>query len=203
MALVSLNTALKSSKLAAVDAGLLQLLIDAAGDAAERLCHREFGRKSRTEYYDGDNHQLVILEAFPIQALTTVVFTDSLGETTTYGAATDPTAAEVFTYDANTGILRFLPGSNVTRFPRGVKNVAITYDAGFDPIPSDLQYAIIQMIEHLVSQDESSLGLKSERLGDYQATFQSVTGQGLAAEWPGQVVSILSRYMDHSNLWVL
>jgi hypothetical protein len=203
MALVAISLVLRSSKLANVDTGLLELLIDAASDAAERLCHREFKRKSLTENYDGDNQRQIVLQAFPVQSLTTVVFTGSLGSTTTYGAATDPTAAEVFVYEVDTGILRFRPGSNVTRFPRGVKNIAVTYEGGFDPIPSDLQYAIIQMIEHLAAQDESDLGLKSERLGDYQATFQSVTGQGLAAEWPGQVVSVLSRYMDHANLWVL
>lgn len=89
------------------------------------------------------------------------------------------------------------------RFARGAMNVAITYTAGFDPVPADLQAACLDWLASTWAagqDDERGPGVVQVRAGDterrYQADGGALTdlGRGGVVPLPPSVYAALAPY---------
>lgn len=98
-------------------------------------------------------------------------------------------------YELNkqSGILKLNP--LYVSFPTGRGIVEITYQAGLDSIPKELVYAGNLIVCSLFNQ-QSHMGLKSERAGGYSYTMESGSG----SEYPKIAQRILNK---HRRIFVL
>ncbi len=189
MALVDVTRAQQAGSLASVASGTISVLASAATAAIERYCHREFASASRTETYDGDGTDELILRGFPVVSIDAVTITDDDG--TEYDVDTDD-----LDFNANTGLLFFAPDAegDWDYWPKGRQNIEVEYTAGFSGVPADVQEACVELMAVMYSQASRDPTLTSERLGDWQASYGTyLDQQGL----PGNVVRLLAPYVDH------
>lgn len=118
-----------------------------------------------TEYFDGDRTNSILLGNFPVQSITSIhddperVFgDDKLIDSGDY--VFDANEGE------NVGIVRLFKGHGI--FFKGVQNVKVVYQAGYDTIPEDAELACKQLVAWLMNragtegQTAASLGGKSE-----------------------------------------
>jgi len=184
--LVTVARALLAPGLTGMNPARLATLITTASAIAEGICKREFTSASRTVTLNGDGDSELLLPNFPVTAVTTVTV-----------IGWDDTETEIagsqFRIQEDIGLIRFKPDSSATYryFPQGFQNLAVVYVSGFDPIPADLQEAVVNIILWIAAAQESDPTLKSERLGDWAGTFITGTDQ-----LPISITLVLSRFKD-------
>lgn len=117
----------------------------------------------------------VLLTKIPVVNVTEVLDaydTDSENELT----------SDSYTIDKETGILTLLDvsqfdfevGKDILYFTEGLKMVSVTYTHGYSAIPSDIkQIATLLAAKQaiIMHMRGTSNGLKAEKIGDYQRTF--------------------------------
>ena len=54
---------------------------------------------------------------------------------------------------------------------KGIMNIFVTYDAGYNSVPYDVQQACIELISQWYNRSKHDSSLKSEKLGDYSYTM--------------------------------
>jgi hypothetical protein len=171
------------------------------GLLAEKTC-------SITEYQDGPGIDRLITRYRPIISVASVHVSDNqVWDATTLIAASD------YRITNSTGIIRLVSqatsfyvfpynqpyGSLI--FPRGVQNIRIIYNAGFDPTPADIRLSLLTVIgkHHAEISDASFGAFSSERLGDYSYTLASpapVAEGGLGASG-AFMIKDLRMLLDH------
>lgn len=97
----------------------------------------EIPASSFIEYHDGNGSNTVLLNNYPITELTSVY--DDLDRV--YGADTLLDAGDYVVYNEEGKIV--LDGSF---FNKGLRNIKVTYKAGYATIPSDLIEAVIKLV---------------------------------------------------------
>jgi hypothetical protein len=130
---------------------LIEQLINAASAMAEGpwYANRILKARDLDVILDGTGRSLLQLPAYPIQAVTAV--------------HVDPSR----TFDANTEITNFVTLKNVGQlyrtagWPLDVQNVKVVFRAGLDPVPWDLQHAIVEVVNYNLSR----LGGAGSRFG--------------------------------------
>jgi hypothetical protein len=117
----------------------LERLIDASSQMIETYCSRSFVSQSRVEYHDGRNANTLMLREYPASKPTKVCID---------GGWTFVTSTELATsdYDVVDGSYLVLKSGF---FPKGTRNVQVTYIAGYSTIPSDLEEACLMLAEWL------------------------------------------------------
>jgi uncharacterized phiE125 gp8 family phage protein len=122
----------------------IEMLINTASQWFERYCGRVFKSASYVHQFDGTSQTDMILREFPVTSITEVRVDWSR-------EFADSTILDAADYNANddellaAGILRRHNGL----WPRGSRNVKVTYEAGYAEVPSDLEYACLLMVEWL------------------------------------------------------
>jgi uncharacterized phiE125 gp8 family phage protein len=139
VALISLSDARAWLKITAVDATVdaaLESLINQISVAITNYVGRKFLQASYTEYYDGDGRDRVILNNFPVSALTSL-HDDPDRQ---FGASTLIDTTNII-LDSAAGIVRVYRGK--PSFLYGVANIKAVYTAGYTlaNIPHDIQLA--------------------------------------------------------------
>lgn len=153
----------------------------------ERYTGRVFDSATYTdEAYDGNDSEFIVLNQYPVTALSAVKLKDDAGNTTTY-ETTD------YRYEAANGRLYRLGavrGRYVTDtfgatvnpefgvypcWPGGFQNILVTYTAGYSSMPADLQMAMYMLVDVLFSETIGGTktldaSITSETLGDYSYT---------------------------------
>ena len=172
-------------------------------DCVDSVIHHYTGRKSfesasRTEYLDGNGKDELFLAHRPLTSVTGV-WVDPDGY---YGKGTDafPSANEW------TEGSYFVPQSEeaaeqnasmlvaINRvWPEGRGNIKVTYTAGYETIPADLELAANTLIALIRKGAEEGGMLASERLDQYAYQLLTHDNSNLTPE-AGTVRSILSRY---------
>lgn len=184
---ITLDRARKAPSLVNVTDDVLTALLATCCAAAERMTGRKFARETITETYDGDGTDALYLRRFPVTSITTVTLIDGSGVEDTY-QGTD------FRFNAETGELRWVP-SVASLFPNGFQNIQVVYVAGFNPIPPDIETAIVQGAIHFLELETHGRPIVEEKLGEYTVRFEqrlsSVAGYD---EWPPAARAILRRY---------
>lgn len=188
--LATLARAQQSPKLADLDATWLQQLLDVATAAIERLSHRTFASGSVTEYQNGDGTRELLVDQYPLTAISQITVTDA-GDTDTVYANT------VFDFEGATGDIRFKPVEGGSFLP-GFQNIKIEYTGGMASIPEDLQEATVQLVQWLAELNQSGI-IESERMGDYMVKYSTSAARGESRGvpgWPKSVMALLTRFID-------
>jgi hypothetical protein len=137
--------------------------IGVASAMIERACRRVFEKAAITEWHDGDGGDTIMLRRPPVWALTSVSIDGLPIVASTYVVprlATDSDAA----VDVNDGRLIRTVGV----WPVGVRNIAVAYTGGFEPIPPPVAQACLQLVAHLTSQAGVDVGMAIEQAGEYR-----------------------------------
>jgi hypothetical protein len=152
------------------DTVFVSSLIDEVSVAIARHCNRitqdnvpTFLSASRTEYYDGTFADEIVLRAYPVTTIASVYTIDNSGNETLVDS-------DSYRYDPTTGVLKLLGGWDIEgefiesavlanrpgyyvgpypRWPRGMRNVKVTYTGGWTALPNDLVRIATQMVYDL------------------------------------------------------
>lgn len=136
-------------------------LITSMSDYIRTITDRDLYSKSYTEYYDGSGKNTLQLDNYPITVLTSI-YDDTDYE---FGADTEITSDDYF-FNADTkyskrGVL-LLNGCN---FTEGQQNIKVTYTAGYETIPTDLDQACVRLTaaEYLEGAEGAQIAVETEQ----------------------------------------
>ena len=73
--------------------------------------------------------------------------------------------------------------------PRGYENIEVTYTAWYNPIPLDVEQAIIELIDFQYNQSKTA-GISSEAIDDYRVVFDKTA--------PQSINNVLSQYKTYN-----
>lgn len=162
--------------------------------AAESIINNRIKRNleptSYTEYYAGNSQRAIILKNRPVLSITSVHedFQAYYGyNPESFGPATLLVPGIHYTLDLDAGttesksglLIRiggvwmeagrvYYPGKLASEIGPTYGNLKITYTAGLNVIPQDLQYAVCFLISFMKRNLEVGGVLQSEKLGDYE-----------------------------------
>lgn len=149
----------------------LDRLIDMSTGQIEKYTRRKLKeRVGLTEFYDGTGTSHLILREFPITGLTSV----NIDPLQTFGTATEIDVTQFIVRSDKEGRISISPIGSTTsaRFPGGVKNVKVVYNAGFATIPDELALAAIKLVAvHFAKAREGADGVAAESLGGRAVTW--------------------------------
>jgi hypothetical protein len=150
------------------DDALLTELIARASDGIVAHCGREFAAADYEEYHDGDGSDSVLLNQRPV--IEVLALSDD---------GVEVAADDHVTYP-ELGVVRLKSGV----FGRGARSVYVSYRAGYETIPGDVEQAAIQWTAELYQGRGAADGreIKSERVGDYAVTYDGAENPGVPAE---------------------
>lgn len=121
--------------------------LDVVSQMAEDHCGQLFRRQSVVEKHSGDG-PAVILHRSPVLSVTTVT------ENGTMLAATG------YDFDPEAGILWRLGGSySATDWASGLRNVTVTYVAGWSDPPEPVRHGALVLLKHLWETQRGTFGL--------------------------------------------
>lgn len=160
---------------------LLASLIAAASEAIENYCRRRFATMQYTEYRDGSDSALLLLDHSPIQSISEI--RESANRDF---ERADPLDEEDYVFYAHEGLLLRTSGI----FPEGLRNVRVTYTAGYAAVPADVQHACVALVAAWFNRGhQGGDGLESEQLGDYSARYSSYS-------LPPEATALLIPYLE-------
>lgn len=150
---------------------LLDNIINRATDIIEKYCNgRRFASTAYTnQEYDGTGTKYIDLKHWPVTALTAYDRNDGDFSTTNWNTLN---VENIKLIDDGDG-----PGQVFYSFgfARGVRNYRFTYTAGYSTIPNDIEEACLQLASYIYN-DKKNKGMKSESLGEYSYTKESLVG---------------------------
>ena len=153
----------------------LERLINSASQQIERYCNRRFVPWNYVEIFDGNSSDQQILSNFPVLAINEVCVDSSrvFGEDTI-----------VTNYSLVDGNVLQRIGSS---WGSSQQSVRVSYTAGFEEIPADLEDACIMLVEiRYRLKNDRRLGRESQSKAGEDITF--------VAGWPTEVTTILDEY---------
>jgi hypothetical protein len=171
----------------------------AASNMARNWCNRQFSSATYTdEAYDGDGENELMLNEFPVTALTSVRALDESADEVALVVADD---VIMTARDAQMGRIRINPRSTTAlfrRFPQGEANVLVTYTAGFAEIPDAVQEGVALWAADLCLQLKRDPSVASETLGKHSYTNRTASGSSFSgrAEPPDNVKLALGYYRN-------
>ena len=154
--------------LTGINAAYLAALVSAASNMIIKYCKRDFVDTAYVdEEYDGEGTYVLMLRQFPIITLTSVETMESDGTLLTCLTAQ-------FRTDDDVGEIRHIPECtcDYTYFPKGYRNILVTYQAGFATIPEDVQEATAQTVAWLYANASAAANVESWKLGDAAAKYK-------------------------------
>jgi len=155
------------------DDTLLGNLIDRASEAIENYCRRKFAQETLTEYYDGRGSHRLVLNRRPVSSITSIY--DDLDRDFTEDTLID---ADDYVLYPDEGIVEFkntastFP-STAAYFYDGQRNVKVTYVAGYETIPTDVEQACLMLVALLYNRAKQRAdGIKQEsQAGAYSVAY--------------------------------
>lgn len=157
------------------DDGLLTHLITAASDFIRTYCSRDLAATDYVESRNGHGGRVLVLPNYPIISVASVKV-DGVAITS---AAGSPTLSG-YVFDQYSISLRGYV------FSKGFKNVELSYRAGFETIPLDLEQACIDLV-----------GLKFKertRIGETSKSVAGATTSYSTDDMPAHTKSVLEFY---------
>lgn len=131
---------------------LIQNTITQKSKRCSEYCNRKFAARNLTEYYDGDESGILILNEYPVNSITSIHDdTDRVYGSDTLIASTD------YVIKSDDGMVKF-DGVLLTK---GIDNIKVVYNAGFSTLPGDLVSAcemlvMADYIEHVAEVNVST-----------------------------------------------
>jgi hypothetical protein len=178
---------------AAVFAGLpaaeQQALVSDASAVVEDWCRRIFAQQTYTETYDGEGLPRIWLRQRPVLAVAAVLVN---------GDALDNTYLSAWMFNGDTGMLIRGNGLDDDRFPawfpRGSRNIQVTYSAGYLTVPRPVQRATILAVRYLYEMGRRTWFALSETIGDYSYTQAALPTMTYAL--PPAITGLLAPYVQ-------
>ncbi|WP_296441316.1 hypothetical protein [Rhizobium sp. 60-20] len=143
-----------------------------------------------SETYDGHDNARLMLKNYPILSIAMLAINDLPVNqaTSTFGPG----------YTFRNRAVDLMGGAI---FYRGLSNIAITYTAGLDPIPMDLQMACLEWLKVAYNDNrDRDPSVVSQRAGDTEQKFQAggvvTILPGETAPMPASVFAVLSQYRN-------
>lgn len=133
--------------------------------------HKVTAVEGDTIVLDGNGRDAILLPAAPVTAITTVLLDgEELVEGTDYEWSAD-------------GYLR-RPGCLL--WPARLRCLSVTYDHGHDPIPEDIQEAVIDQARSLYRVQP---GVQAYTAGSESVTFGAQAAVGVTSQWAAAVAA--------------
>jgi hypothetical protein len=172
----------------------LERLINSVSTEVENYTGRKL---VSTEYvdeeYSGNNRQRLVLNQYPVTSLDSVKWEDSLMDSDEYSINSQD-AEKGFIYRENGWQGNYLYSGLVGEPVASSRSYKVTYTAGYDQIPSDIQEVVIEMIsEKLMLQKSQASGLKSIDQGELRYVFGDDGGYN-SAGMPLKYAKVLDKY---------
>lgn len=141
------------------DDALLGLVITRLSAAINNHLNRALLSASYSEVYDGRGGQVLMLRNRPVTAVASL----SIDGITIPAATTRPIVG--YAFDATALYL-----SEGYAFARGLRNVAVTYTAGYATTPPDVEQAILEWL-NVIYRERDRVGLVSKALAGETTAF--------------------------------
>lgn len=161
----------------------LTLYINAATQAIETYCGRDFEVTTATEYHDGDLSNSILSRQWPINSITELWVDPTRGFTTTSYLldATD----YVIQGDSRITFLSLIT-------PRVSGCIKLVYSYGYSTIPPDLNLACIWLVEWFqYHRNRQDMGRTNASKGD-----ESI---GILAEAPKMILQLINPYRSNRS----
>lgn len=163
----------------------LTTIVAATNTFVETYCNRAFEEAEYTEeLYDGPGSSVLCLKNWPVSEVAEVIVEDTEVEERT------EIDGEGYYLDAEAGILH-----NNDLWNRGRGIITVTYTAGYETIPDDLKFAVLELASYFRNMSGKS-GIRSESLGSYSYSLMNdLSSMGGELTIPSVVIkNILDRY---------
>ena len=163
---------------------LLAELINRYSTLFESYMGKNVLSREHTEYYDGNNSNMLITRQYPITTISGI-WNDSDWE---WGSATEIDSTSYRASESAIGVINF----KSTVFGNYDQNIKIIYTAGFSSVPEDIKHACIKEVARSY-KNRQEIGVTSKTLTDGTVSFSA---QGLLVE----TTLVLDMYR---KLWVI
>jgi hypothetical protein len=176
--------------------GLLQRVIDAACYTGQDMANRPLCPTTMFNRYDGWAGEYIQLDYSPVLKLVQCQEWQSTGGFIQLPESTPESPTEGVQVNYRTGrIMRTFAGYSWPRpfFP-GSRNIEVTYIAGYDPVPSDVWLATIDLVAYWwrnAEQASRTFTAGGNQYGGEQTTPQSV---GLWPGIPNRIAAVFDGY---------
>ncbi|MFQ5834321.1 MAG: hypothetical protein ACE5HR_00145 [bacterium] len=138
------------------DDSFVDTLISAVTTFVENYLKRTVEAAAYDEYYDGDGSLEIHTKQFPINSVSSLTHEDENGNTVYTWTSVD------YAYESQ-GLIKLRKG----KFPKGIQNIRIQYNAGYTTLPKDLEDAVIDhILWKKANRQGKDLGLRTKSLGD-------------------------------------
>jgi hypothetical protein len=124
-----------------------EILIDVFTELFESFCGRKFQARTHTEYHDGEGDPVIIPNHYPIISASGVSIWDDTSSVPVWGSDTLVSSDDYYVDNEGYTIIR-----RSGYFGDGTGNVKVSYWAGYDTIPSDLEYACVSEVIRAVKR---------------------------------------------------
>ncbi|MCK9324719.1 MAG: hypothetical protein M0P69_04405 [Bacteroidales bacterium] len=122
------------------DEDMIDNLIARVSDEVEDYCRRSFHAADYTEYYDGDNTDVLLMRNYPVNSVTSIHDdTDRV-----FGSDTAIDSGDIIIEATHKDKDRIRLDDDF--FSKGVQNIKVVYNAGYSTIPTDLERAAINKV---------------------------------------------------------
>ncbi len=170
--------------------------LEASESAMEKFCGvTDFGSATYTdEAYDGENIADIWLANWPVTAVSAVKIrfcgTLVVQDSTSYtydprGILIRDGSGPGFVYTDESPEAGYYSAGCV--WPKGRRNVLVTYTAGRNPIPSDLKQIQYEMVDAIRASAGRDPAMQSENIESYSYTLQSAADKW--AEWSSRMAA--------------
>lgn len=163
---------------------VIDALISAASEAVENFCGRKFDVTAYTEYHHGGGASSVVLQRRPVTEVSGLW--DDLARDFDDESLVD---SDDYVLDSESGIIHLLWGA---AFSDGVRNVKVSYSAGYSSVPDDVAHACVMLVAawfHRGREGADGLGSRA---------VEGVSQQFDPKSPPEPVREILAAYREHT-----
>ena len=161
----------------------LDALINAASEAIETACGRQFNETAYTEYCDGDGKDRLVLRQRPVASITDIW--DDQDRNFTDATKLD---SDDYFLDGDAGIVILLDAT----FARGARNVQVVYTAGYSAVPTGIVQACRMLVASWFHRGrEGADGLDSRAIAEATQRFAE-------EPLPAPVRRIVQSYREHT-----
>lgn len=159
------KTYLKIPALETSQDSMVEFWINVSSEKLETFTGRKLKKVTGLiDYAHGAGSNTILLKEFPVIAISELKIDSG-------SLFTDPsTVIPVADYTISDDSLSVLYLNGL--FPRGYRNVKITYNAGYDPIPSDIENACLWLVFwYHKAREGAEIGRNSKSKGDESMSF--------------------------------
>lgn len=125
------------------------IAVSAASDICRKVSEQQFTRGTATETYDGTGTASLLLRQHPVNSAGTVLVN---GGTVTDWVLDDNKGMLVRKIASSDDWTNWPWSTSTVRWPEGRQNIEVTYDFGYDAVPSDVKMVALSIAQRLVIQ---------------------------------------------------